>query len=846
MGPKQRSRANIKVYGWPEGFTEAQVVELFDELESRGIELDASYEDAMAMLVEARNAKPWQDNVERDQGIVDAGAPQPWNAVDRDRGLQPEPQEAPVTIGGGAATVSEEGAIPNMQQQILQNRERGVGNTDPEGLIGAATRGLAPASAKAGFGAVVGTALAPVPGMNPATGALLMEVVPGADTAAIQGLNKLNQLYNRINGFEPGSEQALPEYSGTEDFMDQMGVAASDSPLERGVQAGTRMGATTATMSGLAQAAAPLTSLTPTTQITADGVAQLTQAPGWKQFVEQLRSGIAANPMNQFLGGTAGETAGTVAQENVEAEGGTEFQQQVARDLTSFVADAGVTTIADFFTGLRNIISRRAANTPAPRGQRSPYSRSELNIPDNPELRAGVAPEGVRAENPTPEGTNLQNISESMMGGTQAYRYQRYNENAREVLDFMESEGVYVDALGNYPRLAEELMEDFKTTRGGILTENVDAKREVIDRLSQNNEVVPVNQGMETLTRLRNEELALQGVDDSASAVLTPELRFWNDLYERIQNKNFDQLETIRRRFQERIKNENMPSDMQQKLREVYHSVFGGYDGDGVRIEGDIDNYIRASGTQEDLNQYLTANRTLHNLAEEFDDVALKEVLSEWQKSSATMRPEAITDMLFSRDRSAVEKLYNQLSDEGKATARQAVVSEFARANAQENMTAFSPSVFAANIRDFGDQVGIFFDDRELQYLQGLYQHLNLTRRSEEFVRRAAGFQGLPTSQIPGGGTLLSMGVRGNPGIGIGLSIGSLGGLSKLARIYEQSPAIRDMVMELATLQPNSQNASNLSALIERAVLREIEDYEEPEQQPSNVERARALVERRQ
>jgi hypothetical protein len=139
-----------------------------------------------------------------------------------------------------------------------------------------------------------------------------------------------------------------------------------------------------------------------------------------------------------------------------------------------------------------------------------------------------------------------------------------------------------------------------------------------------------------------------------------------------------------------------------------------------------------------------------------------------------------------------------------------ALISKFATTT---NTPDLSPTLFAKNIQRYGNTIGVYFEPEDVRYLEGLQTHFNISRRSEAYVNSYHGIQGPPLSAMPGTGTGISMLVRPNPLMMIG-TVSTVGNLGKLGRIIEQMPQIKDMLRELATLDPNGIPAQNLSRII--------------------------------
>ena len=205
-----------------------------------------------------------------------------------------------------------------------------------------------------------------------------------------------------------------------------------------------------------------------------------------------------------------------------------------------------------------------------------------------------------------------------------------------------------------------------------------------------------------------------------------------------------EQLQDIKSRFGDRLKREEMSSDIQQQFREVYHEIFGTYTEevvDGVktytRVPGDIDDFILANGTQADLDEFLVANRNLHEMASEFESKALNMILDEWTKPNTTMQPEVIREAIRSTTPSTVRQVVRSLDDEGKALAESVFLGMFAENAIQGvnpnslNPVDFSLRQFTNDYRKYAEQFGIVVDSDRVKEIEGMVHHFGITQHAK-------------------------------------------------------------------------------------------------------------------
>jgi len=181
-----------------------------------------------------------------------------------------------------------------------------------------------------------------------------------------------------------------------------------------------------------------------------------------------------------------------------------------------------------------------------------------------------------------------------------------------------------------------------------------------------------------------------------------------------------------------------------------------------------------------------------------------KQSLSRVLKTGAAT-PEAVETLLFSSKPSDVAALYRNLSPQGRAVARQAIIARAAKKATGAGEDAASPTRFANEIQNMAKQVGIFFNGDELARVQGLSRVLNATRRAGEAgAFPVTGAQTYIPTVVAGGAGAYGGGFEGFLGaLATGVGIGTA------ARVYESAP------MRNLLLQANKTN--NRERLVEIA-----------------------------
>jgi hypothetical protein len=157
--------------------------------------------------------------------------------------------------------------------------------------------------------------------------------------------------------------------------------------------------------------------------------------------------------------------------------------------------------------------------------------------------------------------------------------------------------------------------------------------------------------------------------------------------------------------------------------------------------------------------------------------------------------------LLFSSKPSDVKLLYQNLNEQGRASARTAVVQEaLAKAGGMENL---SPDKFKTALSKLGSQIGVFFKGDDLEAATGLVKALQLTERGAlAGVTPPTGVQALPY--------LMGLGLGGQFGTGPAIAIaGTIGGI---ARLYERT-GVRSALKAVAQAKAPAAEKSALQML---------------------------------
>ncbi|MEM6162037.1 lytic transglycosylase domain-containing protein [Erwinia sp. P6884] len=229
-------------------------------------------------------------------------------------------------------------------------------------------------------------------------------------------------------------------------------------------------------------------------------------------------------------------------------------------------------------------------------------------------------------------------------------------------------------------------------------------------------------------------------------------------------------LRDLRTQFRQDVKGERVvwPSQSQASVNRVYSS-----------LTNDLDSAVKDNLGEETARRYRQANAAYANEAQTINNTRLKTIL---QKGDLT--PEVANNLLFSNKPSEVRQLYSSLDQRGRNAARAAVIGK-----AYEKAGG-SPDKFLNEINRMSSQTGILFKGADRQYLNGLTNYLEATRRASTAGVLNANGQELFQLAAPAAvaGDVIG---TGGAGTAAALSYGAL------TRLYESKP-VRNAIIRLS------------------------------------------------
>jgi len=493
-----------------------------------------------------------------------------------------------------------------------------------------------------------------------------------------------------------------------------------------------------------------------------------TMAQSARPVIAAIGDAMAAQPAAQLAGGASG---GASAQGAAEMDAG-----PIGQLIAGLVGGAG-----------------GAAAVPRPRVPLPPIVQeaADANIPL---LTSDVRPPRTVA------ARTAQVIGERIPGlGTGSVRNAQQQARVDAVRDIVNDYGG-ADA----DVLPDLIVADLAQRRSADIQRYTGSKNEVINRLASAG-TVPLQATMQQIgsqiatLRSRRTEVANEAADALEGIM--------NDL----QGRNLFELEAYRKDvlgnvFRNDPANQISPGarDIGAKaLRAIYNPV-----------REDMGDFIRQNGQRRDYQRWSVANARLSEEAGELQKQALARVL---KTGGAT--PEAVNNLLFSSKPSDVAALYRNLSPQGRATARQAIIARAAARATGAGEEIVSPTRFANEVQKLSRSVGVFFTGDELARVQGLTRVLNATRRAAEAAALPpTGVQAfLPTAAISGMGALGG----GLEGFVKGLFLSQ--GIGAAARVYE-SPAVRNLLLQAS----RTEDPQRLLTIAKRIAAIEAAGVEEP------------------
>ena len=405
-------------------------------------------------------------------------------------------------------------------------------------------------------------------------------------------------------------------------------------------------------------------------------------------------------------------------------------------------------------------------------------------------------------------GKWLQKTTESIpILGTGGVRSAQQDLRAEAVQNLARSFGVN---LGDDVDTISAVTQDLLRRRGSQLKQYTGLKSSVIESEQLRNAgsvnviraVSAIDEQIAILSRLRSDQVGpiIERLRDWRGALLGEKtVKGPNGRNIVVQEgQSLENIELLRKQIGQSFESADLAS-VKQLGQKSLNLIYG-------PLKEDMRTFIQKFGNRNDVKRFDIANTRLSEMAGELDNSLFKRVLSKGE-----VTPETISSMLFSKKPSDVKLLFKNLDAAGQANARTAIITKMFKDSVNAN-GGVSPDVFKNQIKKMSEQLGIFFNQRDLQSVEGLGRILALTQRASQ------------ANLLPPTGAMLQIPVIG--GLltqtfgGVGAGVVAAGGLGALARIIE-SPAVRNILIKLPKIKSGSPQEAELLKRLDDIIIKE-------------------------
>ncbi|WP_406808521.1 lytic transglycosylase domain-containing protein [Klebsiella aerogenes] len=321
---------------------------------------------------------------------------------------------------------------------------------------------------------------------------------------------------------------------------------------------------------------------------------------------------------------------------------------------------------------------------------------------------------------------------------------------------------------------------------GSLKAKSAGIKKAAGNRLEQvQNAMTGVNiQPTRALQQIDDEIVGLQKLGKVADTDTISKLRAYRD---ELAGGNVDlqQLSNLRSQFRQDVKGERlvMPNRSDAAIQRVYRAM-----------TGDIDSSIGQNLGNDTLRRYKQANAVYADEASKLQNTRLKNVLMK-----GDLTPEVVNNMLFSKNKSEVQNLYNSVGSIGRNQMRNGIIGK-----AMEKSDG-SPDQFLRQLNIMSNQTGIAFKGQDAAYIKGLKNYLEETKR--------AGQAGVVT---PTGQATIPF-ILGGASVANPKMLAVMGGYAGLARLYESKIA-RNALLKMASTPRGSTDFEKAAAKVSEVI----------------------------
>jgi hypothetical protein len=384
--------------------------------------------------------------------------------------------------------------------------------------------------------------------------------------------------------------------------------------------------------------------------------------------------------------------------------------------------------------------------------------------------QAGISPLTSQAFPPeTPLENALAKARELTFFGTGSLLGKQEKQRNAAVQTLVEDFGANLPGTDYLPELTKQLTD----RRRNIVNKFSAMKMDVINKLSGTGKQPNVDR---TVQAVEDEIKRLRQISDVGYDKAIAELEsFGMD----VMGKDLKNLEARRKLLGLQFKAPELATVSEEgdkSVRKIYDV-----------LREDMGDFIKTEGGRTDFIRWKVGNKNLSDMADELRDGTLKKVLN---KGDVT--PEKVRELLFSQNKSSIQRLYDNLDSTGRATARTAVIRK--AIDDAGGLEKFTANGFLNKINKLQDETGIMFKGDEKRQLEGLTRALEFTKRAGEFA-----------ANPPTGAQFVPFGIAG--GIermfGLGGAIAAAALTTGGVRLYE-SKTVRELLMKLASVKQGS------------------------------------------
>lgn len=230
--------------------------------------------------------------------------------------------------------------------------------------------------------------------------------------------------------------------------------------------------------------------------------------------------------------------------------------------------------------------------------------------------------------------------------------------------------------------------------------------------------------------------------------------------------------------------------------RPITSKIKARFDGVLRAARKDRDDFAQMNLNEADFSALKQADATWGEAVTDMGTSKLKAILD---KGDVT--PEVARQMMFSRNKSDVTRLYKNLTPKGQDAARAAFITQIAK-DLESTQAGLSPSSLASRMNKYQDGIDVLFEGNRKNEISGFMNLMDATRRAQDVTK---GKGSNTFENVAFGGSLLATGSGAIPATAFG-AYATLGGISRLF----ESPKVRNLLVKANGMKPGSTELQQL------------------------------------